>query len=72
MSRNYIQNHFSDILTHANAIEQRLDDSDLSAQRLMEDNERNLQQCMTYDCPYLLIDGDYAIELSGWDGIQNN
>ena len=63
MSRGYIQAHFEDIAAHANVIEQRLDDSGLSIQALVEDNERNLQQCIRHGCRYVLIDGGYPEDL---------
>ena len=63
MSRGYIQAHFEDIAAHANVIEQRLDDSGLSIQALVEDNERNLQQCIRHGCRYVLIDGEYPGKL---------
>lgn len=63
MTRQYIERHFEKIRNHANAIEKRLDDSGLSAEQLIADNEANLAQCMANDCPYILIDGEYEIDL---------
>ena len=63
MSRRYITEHFGDILANANAIESRLDDSGLSAEELIRENERNLAQCRSHGCEYILIDEDY--DLSG-------
>lgn len=62
MTRNYIENHFGDIKTHANAIETRLDDAGLNAEVLLRENERNLTACKEYGCDYVLIDGDYEVE----------
>ena len=59
MSQSYIENHFADIVSHANAIENRLDDSDLTKEQLLEDNTLNLVQCKAYDLPYILIDTNY-------------
>jgi hypothetical protein len=59
MSRRYIDTHFGAIKTHANAMEVRLDDSRLSAQQLIADNEYHLTQCTAHGCPYLWIDEDY-------------
>ena len=42
MSRSYIESHFEDILTHSSAIERRLDDSDLTKDRLIRDNDNAL------------------------------
>jgi hypothetical protein len=64
MSKNYIETHFEAICSHASAIEQRLDDSELSKEMLIRDNLRNLEQCKQYGCEYILIDGDYQIELT--------
>ena len=63
MTRQYIETHFKDIRNHANAIEERLDDSGLSAEQLIADNETNLARCIANDCPYILIDGEYEIDL---------
>ena len=45
MSRNYIESHFDDIRSHGSAIEQRLDDSGLSKDSLIRDNENTLRLC---------------------------
>ena len=63
MSRQYIESQFADILKYANAIERRLDDSDLSAQSLILENEWNLSQCRKYGCEYILIDEKYEVKL---------
>lgn len=61
MSRQYIENHFGDIQKYANVIEQRLDDSDLSREDLIAENEHNLSQCKSYNLSYILIDGAYKV-----------
>ncbi len=61
MSRQYIENHFADIQSYANVIEQRLDDSDLSREVLIAENAHNLSQCKAYNLPYILIDGEYCL-----------
>ena len=66
MTEQYIRNHFDDILTHASDIEQRLDDSDCTMQWLIEENRKNLEGCLAYDCPYTLIDENYEIGASLW------
>ena len=63
MSPDYIENHLAAIKTHANAIEQRLDDSGLSKSELIADNLRNMELCRKYRCEYILIDGDYNVNL---------
>ena len=64
MSRQYIENHFSDIRHHANTIESRLDDSDLNIEAVIQENQHHLAQCLTHHCPYIWIDGDYENSLS--------
>ena len=59
MSRNYIENHFADIKACANVIENRLDDSGLSQEELIAENEQNLQSCIKNKLDYILIDGSY-------------
>ena len=61
MSQSYIENHFVDILGNANVIEQRLDDSGLSKEDLITENEYNLAQCIARNLPYILMDGEYSL-----------
>ena len=61
MSEGYIQNHFEDICRHANAVEKRLDDSDLSMEWLLTDNRKNLLACKEHGLPYILIDETYNV-----------
>ena len=63
MSRNYIESHFDDIRNHGSAIEQRLDDSGLSKDGLIRDNENALRLCRENGCDYILLDHSYNIEL---------
>ena len=63
MSKNYIEVHFQDIRDHGCAIEQRLDDSGLSAQRLIQENQRNLAACKANGCDYILLEDAYDIPL---------
>lgn len=62
LSESYIQNHFDDIRRHANAIEQRLDDSGLNKEQLLEENRRNLAACREHGCRCLLLKEEYAID----------
>ncbi len=62
MSRHYIENHFTDIKSHANIIEDRIDDSGLDAEALIRENERNLASCKACDCEYILFDDAYHLE----------
>lgn len=61
MTRRYIENHFSDIQDHACAIEDRMDDSDLNAEMLIRENERNLAHCTQHGCDVILIDEEYTV-----------
>lgn len=63
LSRRYIETHFDDIRKHANAIENRLDDSGLDARELIGENERNLTMCKQHGCDYILIDDKYDISI---------
>ena len=62
MSRNYIEQHFSDVKKHASEIEQRGDDSWCTLDSVLEDNAYYLAMCRKYDCDYVLIDKDYDVE----------
>ena len=62
MSRRYIENHFADIQRYASVIESRLDDSGLSKDELIRENEYNLAQCTVKNLPYILIDEEYEVE----------
>ena len=63
MTPEYVEGHFDAIRSHANAIERRLDDSDLSIDELIRDNRQNLELCRKYGCEYIFIDGDYQVEI---------
>ena len=60
LSRGYIENHFYDIMAHANDIEQRLED-DLSIEDLIQENEKLLRNCQRHGCPYHLVEDEYDI-----------
>lgn len=62
LSENYIEKHFADIKNNANAIEQRLDDSDFTKELAIEENARCLQGCKENGCNYVLIDEQYDID----------
>ena len=63
MTEGYIESRFADIQNHANAIEQRLDDSDLSKEELKAENRKNLALCRKYGCEYILIDETYEVKI---------
>ena len=65
-SRQYIENHFADIIKYANIIEQRFE-SDLSKDELIAENAYNLSQCITHHCNYCLINTSYdELENAGY------
>ena len=61
MSRQYIENHFSDILAYENVIEHRFADTDLTKEDLIAENEQNLTQCRLHQLDYILIDHTYTL-----------
>ncbi|MBR6595932.1 MAG: adenylate kinase [Oscillospiraceae bacterium] len=63
MTEGYIESRFADIQNHANAIEQRLDDSGLSKEELKAENRKNLALCRKYGCEYILIDETYEVKI---------
>ena len=63
MSEAYIRAHFQDILSYANVVETRLDDSGLTMEELIQENEANLKSCLKYGCASRLIDGEYPRDL---------
>lgn len=71
MSRNYIENHFDDIRNHGSVIERRLDDSGLSRDGLIRDNENTLRACREYGCDYIMLDDSYRIALEDICGNQD-
>ena len=62
MSDNYIENHFSDIVKYESIIEQRLH-TDISKQKLIDENKRNLQLCKKYNLNYIFIEDTYEGDL---------
>ena len=61
-SKAYIQNCFSDIQKYGSVIEKRLDDSGLTKEDLIHENEENLAMCRLHDCPYVLIHDRYDLD----------
>lgn len=62
MSREYIENHFIDIKSHACEIEKRIDDSWCTKQFVLEENAYYLDMCQKYRYPYILIDENYQVD----------
>ena len=63
MSRNYIEQHFSDIKEHANEIEQRLDDTGCTITSVLAENAHYSELCQKYGCNYLLIADCYQVDI---------
>ena len=59
MSRQYIEKHFPDIRKYANVIEKRLDDTDLSMENLIAENEYSLAECAANHYRYIFLDSSY-------------
>ncbi|MBR2956630.1 MAG: adenylate kinase, partial [Clostridia bacterium] len=62
LSESYIEKHCAHIKNNANAIEQRLDDSDFTKELAIEENTMYLQRCKENGCNYVLIDEQYDID----------
>ena len=63
MSEDYIRKHFADIKAHANAIEQRVDDTWCTLGSVLRDNARQLAQAKQAGANCLLIQDDYLVEI---------
>lgn len=63
MSETYIHDHFDQIKEYANAVEKRLDDSWCTKESLLEENKYNFEMCQKYGCDYILIDGNYHVDI---------
>ncbi len=64
MSKNYINEHFEDILLYANKIENRDDNSWCTKENLIKDNENNLKQCKEKKLNYIYIDDSYTVDVN--------
>ncbi len=72
MSRNYIEQHFSDIKNYANEIEQRMDDTCCTMDSVLADNANYLEMCEKYSCNYILIDDCYQIDIDNENAGDRN
>ena len=63
MTEDYIKKHFDLIKSNANAIEHRIDDSALGKEKLIKENLLNLENAKKHALPYVLIDGEYKIDI---------
>ena len=63
MSKNYLHNHFDDVIKYENIIEKRMPD-DVMQNDLIKDNEYILKKCIENQNDYILIDNDYTVDLN--------
>ena len=63
MSENYIKNRFADIKRHAAKIEKRLNDDWFTQAQALAENAAWQRQAEQQRVPYILIDGDYRIDI---------
>ena len=63
MTEDYIRNHFADIKKYANVVENRLDDSGCTMEQVLADNREVMALAQKHGVNYLLIDGEYEIDL---------
>ena len=63
MSKDYLQNNFSQVLAYENIIENRVD-FDLIKEELIAENEKNLRLCKQYGLNYILIDKEYKVDIN--------
>lgn len=63
LSREYILSHFDDIKKYACVIEQRLDDDGCTIEMMLEENAKVLCDCEKYGTEYILIDGEYKVDI---------
>ena len=62
MSERYIREHFDSIRAYANVIENRLDDR-CTLEEVLRDNRRVLEGCRAAGTEYVLIDGEYDVDV---------
>ena len=62
MSEDYIRNHFRDIKSYANVIENRLED-DCVVEGVIEDNKRILELVKKHNVNYIFIDDRYEVDI---------
>ena len=61
MTEDYIRGNFEKIRSHANAIEERLDDSGLNMEDLIQDNKKIFEACREEEC--ILLQDTYPENL---------
>ena len=63
LSEKYINDRFDDIKKYASVIENRLDDSWCTKESVLEDNATVLALAKKHKVNYILIDGEYKIDI---------
>ncbi len=63
LSKEYIINHYDDIIKYENVIEQRITSDEITIDYLIEENEYYLNNSKKYDNNIILIDDLYKINL---------
>ena len=58
-TKEYIEKYFNIIIKYANVVENRLDDSDLDKNKLIEENLNLLNECEKRSLNYILINDDF-------------
>ena len=63
MSEKYIKNHFEEIKSYANVIENRLDDSYLTLENVIKENLQVLKKVQENNLRYILMDDEYIKDI---------
>ena len=63
MSERYIRERFDSIRASANAIEDRGDDRHCTMETVLRDNRRTLEGCQKAVMEFILIDGEYSVDV---------
>lgn len=62
MSESYIRNRFDDIKKYENIVEKRMYD-ECTMENVLAENAYFLENCRKHNVPYLLIDGEYNVDI---------
>ena len=63
MSERYIRERFDSIRAYANVIENRMDDNHCTVETVLRDNRRTLEGCQQAGTEFILIDGEYDVDV---------
>ena len=63
MSERYIETHFGDIRKYANVVEERLQEEGCTPESVRRDNAEMRRQCISHRENYILIDGEYRVDI---------